>query len=79
MVDKLEETVHNIKTPGLDNPETYVLTYNRFITYLVLIFNDLNKAQIYKMPYRDIPHHEIEIVMSFTYLNVFKPNEHTEN
>ena len=45
------------KTPGLNNPETYVLTDNRFITYLVLIFSDLNKAQIYKMPYRDSPHH----------------------
>ena len=28
------------------------------------------------MPYS--PHHEIEIVVSFKYLNVFKPNEHTD-
>ena len=46
---------------------------------MVLIFNDLNKAQIYKMPYRESPHHEIEIIMSFDYLNEFKPNEHTED
>ena len=79
MVDKIEETFHNIITPGLDNPETYVLTHNRFNTYLVLKFSDLNKAQIYKMPYRDSPHHEIEIVMSFNYLYLLKPNEHKED
>ena len=63
------------KTPGLNNPETYVLTHNRFITYMVLIFADLKKAQIYKMPYRNSPHQEIEIVMSFDYLHVFGPDE----
>ena len=41
---------------------------------MVLLFSALNKAQIYKMPHRDSPHHEIEILMSFDYLNVFKPN-----
>ena len=35
MKDKLEETVHDIKTPGLNNPETYVLTDDPFITYRV--------------------------------------------
>ena len=45
---------------------------------MVLLFSDLNKGQIDKMPYRDSPHHEIEILMSFDYLNVFEPNEHTE-
>ena len=59
MNDKLEET------PGLNNPEFYILTYNRFNAYAVLIFSDLNKAQTYKMPYRDSPHHEMEILMSF--------------
>ena len=52
MNDKTEETVPIIITPGLNNPETYVLTHNRFNTYMVSIFSDLNKAQIYKMPYR---------------------------
>ena len=79
MNDKLEETVLNIKTPGLNNHETYVLTHNRFNTYMVLIFSDLNKAQIYKMPYRNSPHQEIEILMSFNYLKLFEPNEHTED
>ena len=64
---------------GLNNPETYVLTHNRFNTYMVLLYSDLNKTQIYKMPYRDSPHQEIEILMSFYYLNVFKRNEHTED
>ena len=50
MVDKIKETLHNIKTPGLNNPEAYVLKHNRFNTHLVLVFSDLNKAQIYKMP-----------------------------
>ena len=49
MTDKIEETVHG-KTPGLNNTETYMLTQNRFVTYLVLIFSDLSKAQIYKLP-----------------------------
>ena len=49
MIDKIEETVLD-KTPGLNNPETIVLTHNRFITSLVLIFSALNKAQIYKTP-----------------------------
>ena len=71
--------MNDIKTPGLNNPETYVLTHNRFNTYLVLIFTDLNKTQLYKMPYRDSPHHEIEILTSFDYLHLFRPNEHTED
>ena len=68
-----------IKTPGLNNPEYYVITHNRFNTYLVLIFSDLKKAQIYKMPYRDSPHREIEMVMSFDYLHVFGPDENNKD
>ena len=64
---------------GLNNPETYVLTDSRFKNYMILIFTDLNKAQIYKIPYRDSPHHEIEILMSFDYLHLFRPNEHIRN
>ena len=71
--------MNNLKTPGLNNPETYVLTHNRFNTYMILIFTDLKKAQIYKMPYRDSPHHEIEIIMSFDYLRLFRPSKHTED
>ena len=67
------------KTPGLINPELYVLTHNRFNTYIVLIFSDLRKAQIYKIPYRDSPHHEIEIVISFDYLHVFGPDENNKD
>ena len=60
-----------IKTPGLNNPETQVLTHNRVNTYRVLIFTDIKKAQIYKIPYRNSPHQEIAIVMSFDYLHFF--------
>ena len=63
----------------MNNPETYVLTHNRFNTYMVLIFTDLKKAQTYKMPYRNSSHREIEMVMSFDYLHLFRPNEHTED
>ena len=59
---------------GLSNPGTYVITHNRFNTYMILIFSDLNKAQIFKIPYRDSPHHEIEILMSFGYLHLFGPD-----
>ena len=45
---------------------------------MVQLFTDLNKAQIHKMPSRISPHREIEMVMSFGYLNVLRPNEHTE-
>ena len=68
-----------IKTPGLNNPEYYVLTHNRFNTYIVLIFTDLKKAQVYKMPYRDSPHQEIEMVMSFDYLRVFGLDENNKD
>ena len=67
------------KIPELNNPETYVLTHNRFNTYMVLIFSDLEKAQIYKMPYRNSPYQEIEILMSFDYLHVFGPDENNKD
>ena len=79
MNDRLEKSFHNIKTPGLNNPETHVLTHNGFSTRLVLIFTDLNETHIYKLLYRNSPNQEIEKVMSFDYLNVFKRNEHTED
>ena len=55
----------------MNNREADVLTHNRFNTYIVLIFTDFKKAQIYKMHYRNSPHREIEIVMSFDYLHVY--------
>ena len=65
MIDELEEIFHDDKTAGLNNPENCVLKHNRFITYMVLIFSDSNKAQVNKMPYRDSPHQKIEIVYEF--------------
>ena len=67
------------KTPGLNNPESYVLTHNRFNNYMVLIFTDLKKAQIYKIPYRNSPHQETEILMSLDFMHLFRPNEHSED
>ena len=40
---------------------------------MVLIFTDLKKAQIYKIPYKNSPHQEIEIVTNFDYQQLFKP------
>ena len=40
----------------MNNPESYMLTNNRFNTYMVLIFTDLKKAQIYKIPYKNSSH-----------------------
>ena len=40
---------------------------------MVSIFTDLKKAQIYKMPYRNSPHPEIEMVTKFDYQHLFKP------
>ena len=86
MIDKLEEMPNDkefetlsCKTPGSSNPETYVLTQNRFVTYMLLIFSDLSKTQIYKTPYRDSSHHEIEKFMIVKYLEFLKTNDHTEN
>ena len=56
-----------------------MLTHNRIITHLVLIFSNLNKAQIYKMPYRGSPYHDFEKVMIYICSNVFKPIEHKED
>ena len=33
-----------------NNPETYLLSHNRFFDYIVLIFVDRKKAQIYTFP-----------------------------
>ena len=82
MTDKKEETIHDnevetcfCKPPGLNIARILVFADNRFNTYLVLIFSDLNIAQIYKLPYRDNSHHEIEFLVSFNQLNLLKPND----
>ena len=56
-----------------------MLTVIRFYTFLLLIISDLKKAQIYKVPYRDSPHDEIEILLSSNYLNLLKANEHKQD
>ena len=61
---------------GLNNPETYVLTNNRFNNCMVFIFTDFKKVQIYKIPYGNSPHRKIDMLMSFDYLHLLRPNEH---
>ena len=86
MIYKLAKSIHDNeaetlfgKVAGLNNPETNLLTHNRFYDDLVSFFSQLNKIQIYKIQYRDSPHHEIEIIVSFNYLNLFEQNEYTED
>ena len=79
MNDKIEKTNLDIEAQRLNNPKTCVLTHNRFNTHLVLIFSELNKTENYKTLCRVSLNEEIEIVMSFKYLNVFKPKEHRED
>ena len=71
--------MNDLKTPGSNKPEPYVLTHNRFNTCVVLSFTDTKKAQIYEIPYRNSPHQEIEIVMSFDYLHVFGSDENSKD
>ena len=84
MIYKIEKTPFDneaetlfCKTPGLKNPDTYVLTQNHLKIYMILVFSDLNKTQISQMLSRDSPDHKKEIPMSFLKINLFKPNEHT--
>ena len=56
-----------------------MLTHKKYKTNLVLFLSDLNKAKIYKVPFNASSHDEIEIHMSFNYLNVFKANEYTQD
>ena len=62
MNDKTEKTVRVIEVLGLNNLETYVLTHNGFNIYMVSIFSDLNKTQIYKL------HIEIVKILRLIYL-----------
>ena len=84
MLNNLDKTVHDnksessfCKTSGLKNSETPESTHNRFKIYVVLTYNDLSKAQIYKLPYRVSILKGNEKFSSFEYLTLFKPNEQT--
>ena len=61
-----------------NNPETYLLSHNRFIDYLVLIFVDRKKAQIYTFPNRVDEHDVIKLIIDFQYKRLFRPNKHLE-
>ena len=79
MVDKIEETIHNIKALGFNNPKTYVLTHSRFNIFMVFIFWWFKKKLKYmKRPRKVASHFEIEILMSYNYFNMFEPNERTQ-
>ena len=48
-----------------NNPETYLLSHNRFIDYIVLVFVDRKKAQIYTFPNRVDEHDLIKLILVF--------------
>ena len=62
----------------MNNPETYLLSHNRFIDYLVLIFVDKRKAQIYTFANRVDEHDVIKLIIDFQYKRLFRPNKHLE-
>ena len=62
----------------LNNPETYLLSNNRFIDYLVLIFVKKKKAQIYTFPNRVDEYDIIKLIIEFDYKRLFRPNKHLE-
>ena len=68
-----------LKPPvALNNPETYLLSNNRFIDYLVLIFVKKKKAQIYTFPNRVDEYDIIKLIIEFDYKRLFRPNKHLE-
>ena len=67
-----------IKPPGLNNPETYLISNNRFIDYLILIFVKKKKAQMYTFPNRVDKYGTIRLIIEFDYKRVFRPNKHLE-
>ena len=62
----------------MNNPETYLLSHNRFIDYLVLIFVDKKKAQIYTFPNKVDEYDIIQYIIDFPYQRLFRPNKHLE-
>ena len=62
----------------MNNPETYLLSHNRFIDYLVLIFVNKRKAQIYTFPNRVDEYDVIKLNIDFQYKRLFRPNTHLE-
>ena len=60
----------------MNNPETYLLSHNRFIDYLVLIFAAKKKTQIYSFPNRSDEYDIIKLTIDFQYKRLFKPNKH---
>ena len=68
-----------LKPPvALNNPETYLLSNNRFIDYLVLIFVKKKKAQIFSFPNRVDEYDIIKLIIEFDYKRLFRPNKHLE-
>ena len=62
----------------MNNPELYLLSHNRFIDYLVLIFVDRKKAQIYTFPNRVDEHDISKLIIDFQNKRLFRPNKHLE-
>ena len=62
----------------MNNPETFLLSHNRFIDYIVLIFVDKKKTQIYTFPNRVDEQDVIKLIIDFQYKRLFRPNKHLE-
>ena len=55
-----------------------MLSHNRFIDYLVLIFVDKKKAQIYTFPNKVDEYDIIQYIIDFPYQRLFSSNKHLE-
>ena len=68
-----------LKTPiSSNNPEIDLLSNNRFIDYLVLIFAKKKKAQIYTFPNRADEYDTIRLIIEFDYKRLFRAIKHLE-
>ena len=61
-----------------NNPEIDLLSNNRFIDYLVLIFAKKKKAQTYTFPNRADEYDTIRLIIEFDYKRLFRANKHLE-
>ena len=61
----------------MNNPETFVLTQNRFNTYIILFFSDERDARNYKMPNRFRKHRDLEELVNAKFSEMFKTDENS--
>ena len=59
----------------MNTTEIFLLTHNRFNTYMVLIFNDEKEARTHEKPSRYSKHRELEKLVKVVFLIMFKTDD----